>query len=229
MEIKGDLMRKATLSLVLLLSLFAVSTFAQDWRNRGYRNPYRGNPNMFELTPFGGYRYGGTIFADQTNLFTRDVDVQSSVNFGASIGIPLGNTPLKIELLADRQQSRLETGNGLFDPSNRVADIDITYLHAGVQIPFATSRSAEPFILLSAGVANLDPHVNNVSADNRFSAAAGIGVKLPVSRNVAIRVDARGYFTSLGNDDNRNCNRCSYNYDHDLYQGETNVGIAFRF
>lgn len=222
-------MRKSTLSLVLLLSLFAVSAFAQDWRDRGYRQPHRGSSNMFELTPFVGYRYGGTIFADQTNLFTRDVDVESSVNFGASIGIPLGNTPLKLELLADRQQSRLETGGGLFDPNTRVADIDITYLHAGVQIPFATSRSAEPFLLFSAGVANLDPHVNNVSADNRFSAAAGIGVKLPLSRNLAIRVDARGYFTSLGNDDNRNCNRCSYNYDHDLYQGETNVGLAFRF
>ncbi|HKO58758.1 MAG TPA: outer membrane beta-barrel protein, partial [Thermoanaerobaculia bacterium] len=170
-----------------------------------------------------------TIFADQTNLFNRDVDVTSSVNLGVSLGIPLGNTPLKLELLADRQASHLETGSGLFEPGNRVADIDITYFHAGVQIPFATSRGAEPFLLFSAGVANLEPHLSGVSSDTRFSAAAGIGVKVPVNRNLALRIDARGYFTSLSNDDNRNCNRCSYDYQHDLYQGETNIGVVFRF
>ncbi|MBV9497185.1 MAG: outer membrane beta-barrel protein [Acidobacteria bacterium] len=225
-------MRKTTLSLVLLLSLFAVSAFAQDegWRNRrGYRQPYNSG-NMFELTPFGGYRYGGTIFADQTDLFTRDVDVANSVNWGVSAGVPIGNTPLKLELLVDRSASHLETGGGLFDPSNRVGDIDVTYYHAGIQIPFATSRSAEPFLLFSAGVANLDPHISNVSADNRFSAAAGVGVKLPVSRNLSLRIDARGYFTSLGSEDrSRNCSRCSYDYEHDLYQGETNVGLVFKF
>jgi hypothetical protein len=28
---------------------------------------------------------------------------------------------------------------------------------------------------------------------------------------------------------NNNCRACYYNYNHDLYQGETNVGVFFRF
>src|SRR2546428_1371367 len=59
----GGLMRKLTL--LLTLFLIPASLMAQDdWRNRrpSYRDPYRyTDQNMFELTPFLGYRYGGTI------------------------------------------------------------------------------------------------------------------------------------------------------------------------
>ena len=41
------------------------------------------------------------------------------------------------------------------------------------------------------------------------------------------RIEERGYFTSLSNYDN--CRSCYYDYNHDLYQGETNVGVFFRF
>ena len=57
-------MRKLLLLLVVLL--IPASLMAQDegWRNR--RSNYRGGyaDNFFELTPFLGYRYGGTIFAE---------------------------------------------------------------------------------------------------------------------------------------------------------------------
>ena len=46
------------------------------------------------------------------------------------------------ELMANRQSSELETESGLFEPNDEVADIDVTYLHAGLQFPFARSRNA---------------------------------------------------------------------------------------
>jgi len=217
------------LFLAVLLLLFATSAFAQSdsWRDRRYpRRPQR--QNLFELTPFGGYRYGGTLFADTSSLFNRDVDVASSVDFGASLGIPLGDS-LKLELMANRQDTHLETGGELFSPNNNLADFDITYYQAGLQMPFTTSSGIEPFVVISAGLANLAPKIEGVRDENRFAASAGVGVKVPINPNLGIRVEARGYFTSLGNDDRRNCNRCSYNYDHDLYQGETSLGVVFRF
>ena len=214
--------------LAVLFLLFATSALAQDdsWRDRRYHYPPR-RTNMFELTPFGGYRYGGTLFADQSSLFNRDVDVASNVDWGASFGIPLGDT-LKLELMADRQDTHLEAGGELFSPGNRLANFDITYYQAGLQMPFETPSGVEPFIVISAGLANLHPHIEGVTDENRFSASAGVGVKIPVNRNLGIRIDARGFYTSLGNNDNR-CSRCSYNYDHDLYQGETSLGVMFRF
>ena len=37
-----------------------------------------------------------------------------------------------------------------------------------------------------------------------------------------------GFFTALSNYGD-NCRSCYYTYNHDLYQGETNFGVFFRF
>jgi hypothetical protein len=224
-------MRK--LILILALTIIPTALFAQDdsWRNRPADRDdryYRNNNAAFELTPFVGYRFGGTIFADQTNLFRRDLDVASSVNYGGSIGIPLGS-PLKLELMVDHQSTHLTTDNSsLFTPGTNFGDIDITYFHAGLQIPFAQSRNAEPFVVVSAGIANLDPQISGATSDNRFSASAGLGVRLPVSRNVGFRIEGRGFYTSLSNSDDR-CTICETVRQRELYQGELNLGLSFRF
>ena len=230
-------MRKALMFFMLLVC--SSSLLAQDldidrdrdesWRRRGFHDDRRSH-NLFELTPFGGYRYGGTLWADRSSLFTNDVDIASDGNIGINLGIPIGDTPMKLELMANRQSTHFTGGSGLFDPDVRLADVDITYYHAGLQVPFGDPRSISPFVLISAGVANIDPDIRGASAENRFSMSAGVGLKVPLNRNVGLRVEARGYFTSLGSDYD-NCDRCYYDdyYNHDLYQGETNVGLVISF
>ena len=220
-------MRKSLL--LMLLLLVPASLFAQNepWRNRPSRYGAYAD-NYFELTPFLGYRYGGTIFADQSSLFNRDVKVESAANFGVNFAIPISNG-MKVELMVNRQDTHFTSGaGGLFAPTDRLGDFAVTYFHGGLQIPFAVSRSATPYVVVSAGVANLDPKVSGASSDTRFSAGAGIGVKVPINRNVGIRLEERGYFTALSNYNN-DCRACYYNYNHDLYQGETNVGVFIRF
>ena len=219
-------MRKAVLILLLLVpsTLFAQSD--DDWRSR---RAYRDTPreNAFELTPFIGYRWGGTIFADQTFIFDQDVDVASSANLGLSFGIPLGDTGMKLELMANRQSSELETDSGLFEPNDEVADIDVTYFHAGLQFPFARTRNATPYVIVSAGIADLDPKISGLSSEQRFSASAGIGVKVPMSRALAIKVEGRGYYTALEEDND--CQFCDYFYNRDFYQGEVTLGVVLSF
>lgn len=220
-------MRK--LAFVIVLLLLPTTLFAQrrddDWRNRRYSDTP--SPSAFELTPFVGYRWGGTIFGNQTFIFGSDVNVASSANFGANFAIPLGDTGMKLELMANRQSSRLESGGGLFEPENRVADIDVTYLHAGLQIPFARSRNASPYFIVSGGLANLDPQLRGVSSESRFSASAGLGVKVPMSRMLSVRFEGRGYYTTL--DDQDDCRICDYFYNDDFTQGEVNLGLVFSF
>ena len=228
-------MRKLLILALLVLALPA-SLLAQDddWRNRrgsdrGRRDDrrYRYDENMFELTPFVGYRYGGTLFADQTG-FKEDVKSESNMNYGGSFAIPLGNNGFKFELMVNRQDTHLTSGSGLFSPSDRIADFHVTYYHGGLVIPFAQSRSVTPYVILSAGVANLDPKLPDTSAENRFSASGGVGVKVPFNRNSGLRVEARGYYTTLPNDNV--CGHCYYDSGYrDFYQGETNVGLYFRF
>jgi opacity protein-like surface antigen len=199
-----------------------------DWRRRRgndrYDAPRRG---AFELTPFIGYRWGGTIFADQTFIFGQDVDVAPSANLGVNFALPLGDTGMKLELMANRQSSELETEGGLFEPENEVADIDVTYLHAGLQIPFAQSRNASPYFIVSGGLANFDPQISGVSAENRFSASAGLGVKIPMSDMLSVRLEGRGYYAALEEEDD--CTFCDYFYNEDFIQGEVNLGLVFSF
>jgi hypothetical protein len=224
-------MRKTMFMMLLLLT--ATSVVAQDrdddWRRNRNRS-YRDTPSesAFELSPFIGYRWGGTIFASETFIFDQNVDVAPSANLGLSLGIPLGDTGMKLELLADRQSSELETESGLFEPDNEVADIDVTYLHAGLQFPFARSRNATPYVVVSAGLANIDPQLLGVDAENRFSASAGLGVKVPINRALGLKVEGRGFYTAL-EDDNDNCTFCEYFYNRDFYQTEVNVGLTFSF
>jgi Outer membrane protein beta-barrel domain len=224
-------MRKVCLLLILLVVPSAV--FAQDWRDGGARDRYNRrypSDNRFELTPFGGYRWGGTLFADTTTLFNRDVDAESSGDFGLNFGIPIGYSNMKLELMVNHQATHLTTGSAIFEPNNRLADFDVTYYHAGLMIPFAESRNVTPFVVLSAGVGNLDPKVSGATSSNRFSGSAGVGVKVPVNDNFGVRVETRGYFTSLGGNNGNDCRQCSGNNNgHDFYQGEVNVGFVISF
>jgi opacity protein-like surface antigen len=221
--------------LILILALITIpaTLFAQDdsWRNRGGDRDDRGYgryDNSFELTPFAGYHFGGTIYASNNDIFRRDLDVAGSLSYGASFGIPLGS-PLKLVLMVDHQSTHLTTGdNYLFAPATNLGDFDITYYHAGLQIPFARSRGAEPYVIVSAGIANLDPQVSGATSDNRFSASAGVGVRLPINRNVGLRVEGRGFYTSVTNQDDR-CTFCENSRSRELYQGEVNIGMSFRF
>jgi len=218
-------MRK-TVFVCLLLLLPASTLLAQDWRRGGRPyEPYR--DNSVDLTPFIGYRYGGTLYADQSNLFNQNVDVQSSVNFGGSVGIPINPYGVKVELLVSHQSTHFTDGGGLFSPNQNLGDINITYYQAGILFPFSQSRAASPYVSVTGGVANLDPQISGVSASNRFAASAAIGVKVPLQRNLSLRLEERGYYTALSNYDR--CRNCYYGYNHDLYQGETNLGLDFKF
>lgn len=224
-------MRKVLLTLLTLT--LTVSLFAQDddWRNRrDDRRSYRDTPadNAFEITPHIGWRWGGTIFARQNFLFTEDVDVEPSPSIGASVGIPIGDNGFKLELLANRQSSDLTTDDGLFEPDDEIAEIDVTYLHAGLQIPFARSRNASPYFVVSAGLANLDPQLRGVSAEQRFSASAGIGVKIPMNRSLSFRFEGRGFYTALEEED-EDCTICDNFYNEDFFQSEVNAGLVFSF
>jgi opacity protein-like surface antigen len=221
-------MRK--LLLVLVLLLIPASLFAQDWRNRRTTRDRYGSgydlANKFELTPFVGYTWGGTIYANQTSVFNNDVDAASSGNIGADFAIPIRDG-FKIELMATHQNTKLQTGGGLFEPNNRVANIDVNYYQAGIQIPFAVGRNISPFVIVTAGVANLSPDIPGVSSSTRFAMTAGGGVKVPINPNVGFRFDIRGMVTQLGN--NSACNSCNYGYNDTFYQGQANFGVFFSF
>ena len=212
---------------VVLLLILPASLLAQDWRGRRDRYRYF-NDNTFDVTPFVGYTWGGTVYSGQTTLFNQNADVENSANFGVSLGIPIQPSGMKVELMVDHQSTNFTSGSrALFDPSNRLGNFDITYYHAGLLVPFSQSFNATPYFIGSAGVATLDPRMSGVSTSTRFSASAGIGVKVPIQSHAGLRGEIRGFYTSLPND--TTCRLCNYTYSRDLFQGQANLGLYFRF
>jgi hypothetical protein len=224
-------MRKA---LLMFLLAVPVTLFAQDsdWRNRPV-GPAAHNPwmdNKFELMPLIGYRWGGTITADASNLYPFDVDVAGHMNYGFNFAIPVGIPGWKVELGVDRQDSHFTEGGGLFSPGGNLGKFSVTYYQASILVPFAQSRNMTPFFTFGGGIANLDPDVKNASSDNRFGLSGSIGVKIPLNPHAGIRLEGKGFWTFLGDDANSNCHcHYYYGYSNDLWQGETNVALYFRF
>jgi hypothetical protein len=222
-------LRKAVLLLlfVVLCPASLLAQYPEPWRSHSVEP----RDNYFEITPLVGYRWGGTVHDYQTDLFRTDADVQSSANYGAIFAIPVNHIGMKVELMVDHQSSRFQDANGLFEPSTDLGDVDVTYYQAGFLFPFAVSRELVPYGLVSVGLANIDPKIRNATSEDAFSTGFGIGMKVPLNRNIAVRVEGKGYFTWLSDSHNHNDCHCDYYYNSGdgFYQGEVNLGLTFRF
>lgn len=184
----------------------------------------------FEITPFGTYRWGGEITTDSTDLFNRDVQVEDSAGYGVSFGIPL-NYWAQIELSVDRQDSEFKVDSGLFDPSLKVADVALTYYHAGFLWQWGSGQTV-PFFNVSGGVTELDVDLPGVDKEYQPSLGLGGGAKVFFSQNVGLRFEGKAIWTSLDDSNDRHhdyCRRYSCDDNNDLVQGEAKVGLIFAF
>jgi hypothetical protein len=187
-----------------------------------------------ELTPSVGWRWGGTVEYDETDIFSTDVNIDESMSYGATLGLPLTRN-LLFELSVSRQSSEFETDDGLFDEEVPLADVDVTYYQAGLSYEF-DARYARPYIGFSLGGATLNPDIQGISSENRFAGTLGGGLKVDLAPHLGLKLDARGYWIMLDDnddwdDDDWGCDDGCYNYDEgdNLNQGEVSLGLVFWF
>jgi hypothetical protein len=209
-----------------------------------------GAQSGFELTPSIGYRWGGEISAGATDLFAVDMKVAEGTAWGLSLDLPL-NHFLQLELMADHQSTELGEG-GLFAPSDPSIDVDIDYYHVGLLWYWHAGRT-RPFVVTSLGITNIDPDLEGIRSDDRFSASLGAGVKVDINRHLAIRFELRGVWTDTSDDhwwdddwssdgddhwwdDSDWSHDCDSHHDcgswngwQDLVQGEAKVGLVLSF
>ncbi len=183
--------------------------------------------HRFELTPQVQYRFGGTLAADQNSLFDVDLEVDESSALGITLDIPLARA-LQLELLASRQKTDLRFDEGLFGDNLRVADFEVTYLHAGLLVQ-GGNRTVNPFFVFSGGITRLDPDLPRTDPETRFSVSLGGGVKVFFSPNVGLRFEGRGFWTALDSDGRYDDCRFRCDWDDtakdDLEQGMASLGL----
>jgi hypothetical protein len=183
----------------------------------------------FELTPYAGYRFGGTL---------EDEDGSASVQFEdhGSAGLILNvreGAYTQWEIIYSRQETSADTSTvtGLI-PST---DVEVHYFQAGGTYQ-GDGRTARPFVALTLGGAHLSPQSPGLDSDTFWSFSIGGGLQLRPSARLGIRLEARAWGTLLNSDSRLFCTSgpeaafCAFQINGDvMWQVETFAGAVFRF
>jgi hypothetical protein len=203
----------------LALCLFALPLLPSAARADG---DYR-----WELTPHLSYHFGGTLESQAAFGDEFDLDVEEGVAYGVIFDIPLSSN-LQLELLLNHQESDLFGDSGLFTPDIELVETDITYAHVGLLAQFGR-REVTPYFVGSLGITRIDPNIDNVGVEDRFSASIGGGVKVFILPFLGLRFEGRGFWTDIDQAESY-CsdfhNEC-YDYTDFLSQGEVTAGLIF--
>ena len=207
-------------SLCLACLFIAVSSGAQEPAGkRGYR---------FEVTPFAGYRVGGT-FEDETS------GTRLELNDGGSFGLILNmraDANTEYELMFSHQDTEIDLGG---TPGGQAIDIDVDYLQVGGTY-LGDGRMARPYMVATIGLAHLDPGSAGLPSDTFFAFSIGGGWKLRPRERIGLRLEGRFYGTVVDSDSKIFCTSgpsglsCLINTKAQmLWQWEMLAGLTFRF
>jgi hypothetical protein len=181
-------------------------------------------PGRFELAPMAAYRLVGDLDVDDTELFDESLEIDESEAFGIAFDIPLGSY-LQLELLANRQDTELTADGGLFGSDTVLADIEISYYHVGLLWQFLDGQ-VNPYIVGSIGLARLAADLPGTDEEDRPSLSFGGGVKIFWSEHVGVRLEGRGYYVVLDEDDDGDRRRHDrWENEESLSQAEAAVGL----
>lgn len=135
-----------------------------------------------EITPFGGYRFGGDFFE---LIAGRPVDTDGAPAIGATVDVPLGDG-LQIEGLFTHQDAQVELESVPLGPLRR-AKVSVDHFQGGALQEYHDGR-VRPF---ATGLLGLTRYSGEGDSEIRFSVGAGGGVKLFASENIGVRLNGQ--------------------------------------
>lgn len=187
--------------------------------------------NTVELTPLYGYRAGGDFVDDLTG---EKHTITSSDIFGLIVGFPY-DYKRDFEIYYSHQSSEL-TSISVDTPSttsSTTIPLTVDYLHFGGTAPVSENKSngMTTFFTGGLGFTYLSPDFTDAQSDLRASFSIGFGMKWPMTENIALRLETRGFATLFNNNSTIFCNGgCSISVNGNLFmQGEVFAGIGFKF
>ncbi|HHJ34375.1 MAG TPA: hypothetical protein ENJ87_01275 [Gammaproteobacteria bacterium] len=185
-----------------------------------------------EITPIAGLRAGGD-FTDETN--NKKHTIVESEFYGLILSFPheYGKT---IDIYYSHQSSKLRSVSlSLPSTSFPTDDIDlpltIDYLHVGGTTPIEQYENMKTYVSGGLGFTYLNPDLGGLDSDIRPSFSIGIGMKWPITDNIALRLETRGLATMFNNDTSVFCSGgCALEIKGEFFvQGEAFAGLAIRF
>jgi hypothetical protein len=183
-----------------------------------------------EITPFVGYRFGGSFDDDETG---EDYDLENDSSMGLIVNFPSKNNT-EWEIYYSKQSTEIKTGD-VFQ-TTKVLDMDVEYLLIGGTYLFEREKEFQPYFVATIGAARFDPSGANTSSDTFFAFSAGGGWKYFPDKRVGLRLDGRFIGSLIDSDTDIFCQtgpeggECLISNKGDvLWQFELQAGIVFRF
>lgn len=204
-----------------LLALLLTVTAAPSWA--------QSSPGRFEITPYGGFRFGGT-FQDQAE------GAEAELADHASAGLILNlreSASTQWELIFARQSTDADVSD--FDFATPRIDIDIDTLQLGGTY-LGEGERARPYLAATIGGTRISPTLGDVNGDTFWSFSIGGGLQVSPSTRFGLRLEARLWGTLTEADSDLFCASgpqggiCAIAVDGKmLWQFETFAGLVFRF
>jgi hypothetical protein len=178
-----------------------------------------------EIAPVGGYRFGGGFFERVTQ---QPVDLDGAPAVGVVVNVPLRDG-LFVEALVTHQDAGVTVPQSASGPATRWRII-VDHFQAGGLQEFGAGGRARPFL---TGLLGLTRYAAEGDNEIRFTASAGVGVKLMPVPHVGVRLDGR-VFATLVEAEGRAiaCSPgiCLVGFDVDIvWQAEFTVGLVVAF
>ena len=179
-----------------------------------------------EVTPFGGYRFGGTFELTNSDDAYR---LDDSPSFGLILNLrDKANTQWELLYSNQSTDARLSSSYQL-QPSVRV-DSQVLQLGGTYQGRYGSLR---PYLAMTVGGTHVQ---TDTASDTFFSGSIGIGVQVNPDARLGLRLEARAYGTLMDSGTGLFCqtgpdaNVCAVRIDGKiLSQVETFAGLVLRF
>jgi hypothetical protein len=208
----------AVLALSTLASLFLAETPLQA---QGFA-PQDEGPTV-QIAPFVGYQGGGSVVNQEQD---QKYSFESGLNYGGTIDIALSPS-WRVELLYSRQETTLESTGGA-GPS---FDVSVERYMIGLEEEKGKGSVKFHGVLL-LGATRFVPGFEDAESELKFTGGIALGVKSFLSKNLGIRLEARGFYTVVesGGDVFCTAGRCLFNFEGSgLWQGDVNAGLILAF
>lgn len=205
-------MKKSSTGLFILLLL-------------SYSNSY-----ALEIIPLAGLRGGGEV-VDQASKTNHSIVSSNIAGLIVSKPYEFGKT---LEVYYSHQSSDLKSINvttPLTTTNDATIPVSIDYLHFGGTAPISDEGDFKTFVSGGLGFTYLSPDFSGLNSELRASISIGAGLKWPITKNVALRLETRGLATLFNNNSSIFCSGgCTLTVNGSFFmQGEVFAGLAFKF
>ena len=142
---------------------------------------------QFEVSPFIGYRVGGSFKLTDAG---QHVELDDHGSFALALDARAEESG-QYELFYGRQPTVLR-GDALAPVS-----MDVEYLHIGGAVALDEPQRVKPYLAGGLGITRFSPDPALGHEDTRLSLSLALGLRVPVSAHFSLRLEGRGLLTPV--------------------------------